>query len=85
MQRVRIGLTGLASVFLLVLIGTASISDEAPAAKAFQREDPLAQLGVAPGSSEASNKQAVNAAEEVLPPVLPPVPITPPPAPVMPE
>src|SRR3546814_6499543 len=33
MQRVRIGLTGLACVFLLVLIGTASISNEAPAAK----------------------------------------------------
>src|SRR3546814_1454436 len=56
MQRVRIGLTGLACVFLLVLIGTASISNEAPAAKPDKPEETLAQLGIAPGSGERSEE-----------------------------
>jgi hypothetical protein len=64
MQRVRIGLTGLAFVFLLVLLGAAvSRWGEDPAgnnmvaeanAEAEPRE-PLAELGVAPGESSASN------------------------------
>ncbi|MCY7397269.1 MAG: hypothetical protein LH466_00310 [Sphingomonas bacterium] len=64
-QRVRIGLTGLAFVFLLVLLGTAvSRSGEDPAAAPSQAnglgndvepEEPLAQIGVAPGQSSSQN------------------------------
>ena len=60
-QRVRIGLTGLAFVFLLVLLGTAvsrSGDDPPPApvtanglANDAEPEEPLAQIGVAPGQS----------------------------------
>ena len=64
MQRVRIGLTGLAFVFLLVLLGAAiSRWGEDPAANTMAAEanadaeptEPLAELGVAPGESSASN------------------------------
>ena len=64
MQRVRIGLTGLAFVFLLVLLGAAVSrwGQEAPnpnaAAQAnvdVEPNEPLAELGVAPGESSASN------------------------------
>jgi hypothetical protein len=64
MQRVRIGLTGLAFVFLLVILGAAVSrwSEEAPdnntvAAVNAEAEptEPLAELGVAPGESSASN------------------------------
>ena len=66
MQRVRIGLTGLAFVFLLVLLGAAisrwgaeeplqnTISaNEASAVE--EPNEPLAELGVAPGDSSAKN------------------------------
>jgi hypothetical protein len=56
-QRIRYGLTGLAFVFLMVLIGTAiSRSGEEPLDNATTSNiaeppsDPLAELGVAPGS-----------------------------------
>jgi hypothetical protein len=55
-QRIRYGLTGLAFVFLMVLIGTAvtSSKEEPPANEvtkiAEPPSDPLAELGVAPGS-----------------------------------
>lgn len=63
MQRIRIGLTGLAFVFLLVMLGTAiSRSTEnsaAPAnnanANASEPNEPLAELGVAPGDSGTNN------------------------------
>ena len=66
MQRVRIGLTGLAFVFLLVLFGAAisrwSADDAAMNNAALVNADadaeptePLAELGVAPGESSASN------------------------------
>lgn len=65
-QRVRIGLTGLAFVFLLVLLGTAisrSSDDPAPgstnmsgAAPSAEPEEPLAELGVAPGQSTSDNQ-----------------------------
>ena len=64
MQRVRIGLTGLAFVFLLVLLGAAisrwSAEDSAPNATNeinvdAEPNEPLAELGVAPGESSASN------------------------------
>ncbi|MDQ3145241.1 MAG: hypothetical protein M3Q57_10265 [Pseudomonadota bacterium] len=76
-QRVRIGLTGLALVFLLVLLGTAvsrssedssvpraeanlSVNDSVP-------DEPLAELGVAPGQSTTDNA-AVERAAEAAPP-----------------
>lgn len=64
MQRVRIGLTGLAFVFLLVLLGAAiSRWGEDETANNVAAEinadtepnEPLAELGVAPGESSASN------------------------------
>jgi hypothetical protein len=66
MQRVRIGLTGLAFVFLLVLLGTAisrSGGDAPPApepqvmanGEVAEPNEPLAELGVAPGESAADN------------------------------
>lgn len=58
-QRIRIGLTGLAFAFLLVLIGSAisrSGGDPAPPTAAERAADaepnePLAELGVAPSST----------------------------------
>ncbi len=71
-QRVRIGLTGLAFVFLLVLLGTAvsrSGDDSAAGqtqanglANGAEPEEPLAQIGVAPGQSTTDNG-ADNAAQ----------------------
>ena len=69
MQRVRIGLTGLAVVFLLVLLGAVirsfSSDDQAAmnmrsatagaASNAQEPTEPLAQLGVAPGNSDPQN------------------------------
>jgi len=63
-QRIRIGLTGLAFAFLLVLLGSIiskqgrDTSPEATAANAAaeankEPNEPLAELGVAPGSSSA--------------------------------
>ena len=67
MQRVRIGLTGLAIVFLFVLL-VASIgrwAGEEPPANAAnvtnntaEPNEPLAELGVAPGDSSAKNDSA---------------------------
>ncbi len=65
-QRIRIGLTGLAFAFLLVLLGSAvtrSGNDERSANALEQAaansapNEPLAELGVAPGGadSEANN------------------------------
>lgn len=60
-QRVRIGLTGLAFVFLLVLLGTAisrSGDQTDPVdnqAKVKDPEDPMAQIGAAPGSVAAND------------------------------
>ena len=57
MQRIRIGLTGLAFVFLLVLLGTAiSRSSEDSAAPTTQNQasgpsEPLAEIGAAPGAT----------------------------------
>jgi hypothetical protein len=63
-QRIRIGLTGLAFVFLLVIIGAAitrwsaepDSSNSAWAENAVaQPNDPLAEIGAAPGESSAAN------------------------------
>ena len=61
-QRIRIGLTGLAFAFLLVLLGSiisrSSRDDNANSAEQAstnQPSEPLAELGVAPGASEETN------------------------------
>jgi len=65
-QRIRIGLTGLAFVFVLVILGTA-VSRSGGGAKPGQTqangvansaepEEPLAQIGVAPGQSTTPNE-----------------------------
>jgi hypothetical protein len=61
-QRIRIGLTGLAFAFLLVLLGSIiskSSRDEsvnsAQQATGNQPSEPLAELGVAPGASATEN------------------------------
>jgi hypothetical protein len=62
-QRIRIGLTGLAFVFVLVLLGTAisrSSDDDGPGgaptnlAAAGEPNEPLAEIGAAPGQSPAN-------------------------------
>ena len=67
-QRIRIGLTGLAFAFLLVLLGSVisrSGNDDTLNAGADsitnEPSEPLAELGVAPG---ASNTQANNSSAE---------------------
>lgn len=66
-QRIRIGLTGLAIAFLLVLLGSvvlrASRDDSvntAGQASTNTPNEPLAELGVAPGSSETANNSSTN-------------------------
>jgi hypothetical protein len=64
MQRIRIGLTGLAFVFLLVLLVTAiSRSSDDANAPPIQNElavpnepnEPLAEIGAAPGTGTSTN------------------------------
>lgn len=52
MQRVRVGLTGLAAIFLLVLIAAAGIKPAASPVKPKAQAETLAVLGVAPGSGD---------------------------------
>ena len=61
-QRVRIGLTGLAFAFLLVLLGSVvSRSNRDATANSVQQastnepSEPLAELGVAPGAADADD------------------------------
>jgi hypothetical protein len=57
-QRIRIGLTGLAFAFLLVLLGSIisrsshDTGNEVQQVTANEPSEPLAELGVAPGASE---------------------------------
>lgn len=61
-QRIRIGLTGLAFAFLLVLLGSvisrSSADEPTPAenaiANAAEPNEPLAELGVAPGAADTA-------------------------------
>ena len=66
MQRIRYGLTGLALVFLIVLLGTAILrgggADEGNGVNAAQPNDPLGELGVAPGQSDGDNAATGNTA-----------------------
>src|SRR5947199_7590913 len=66
-QRVRIGLTGLAFAFLLVLLGSiisrSSRDDAANSvtqATSNEPSEPLAELGVAPGASDSTNNSSAN-------------------------
>jgi hypothetical protein len=77
MQRVRIGLTGLAFVFVLVLLAAIfnSPSDEEPitanlielgsngaVAQPAEPSEPLAELGVAPGNVDSNSAGGAGAA-----------------------
>lgn len=63
-QRIRIGLTGLAFAFLLVLLGSIisrsgrDNTNTTQPAVANQPSEPLAELGVAPGAPEDTNTSA---------------------------
>jgi hypothetical protein len=66
-QRIRIGLTGLAFAFLLVLLGSiVSRSSRDDSVNAVQQaatnepSEPLAEMGVAPGASESANNSSSN-------------------------
>lgn len=65
-QRIRIGLTGLAFAFLLVLLGSviSRSQDDDPVTQNQEQlnqaepDEPLAQLGVAPGGETAANNSS---------------------------
>jgi len=64
-QRIRIGLTGLAAAFIIVLFASAiSRSTHGDAANGVQQStknepsEPLAELGVAPGASDSANNSS---------------------------
>ena len=64
-QRIRIGLTGLAFAFLLVLLGSINSRsgrdgsvNAAQQSASNQPSEPLAELGVAPGASDAADNAA---------------------------
>lgn len=68
-QRIRIGLTGLAFAFLLVLLGSAitrsgagnHAGNAAAQAKAdSEPNEPLAELGVAPGAADSASNSGSN-------------------------
>jgi hypothetical protein len=67
-QRIRIGLTGLAAAFIIVLFASAisrSTGDRpinAAEAQAIANEpsEPLAELGVAPGASDSGNNSVTS-------------------------
>lgn len=61
-QRIRIGLTGLAFAFLLVLLGSIvsrssrdNVTNAADQAATNEPNEPLAELGVTPGGSSPGN------------------------------
>jgi hypothetical protein len=64
-QRIRIGLTGLAVAFLVVLLASVitrasrdDVTNAASQASENEPSEPLAQLGVAPGASDTSNNSS---------------------------
>jgi len=69
-QRIRIGLTGLGAAFLIVLFASAisrsshgkpgSDAETTSANEAAAPNEPLAELGVAPGAGPASNNSSSN-------------------------
>ena len=73
-QRIRIGLTGLAFVFLLVVLATAiSRSSEDPSKPPPEQNqltsdaepsEPLAEIGAAPGMTQANESEGAKPAEK---------------------
>jgi hypothetical protein len=68
-QRIRIGLTGLAFAFLLVLLGSIisrsnrdhSVNATQESSASSEPNEPLAELGVAPGASDqTANNSTTN-------------------------
>lgn len=66
-QRIRIGLTGLAIAFLLVLLGSVvsrssrdNVNSAAVQATENEPSEPLAEMGVAPGASGTANSSTNN-------------------------
>ncbi len=57
-QRIRLGITGLAMIFLIVLIAAAGMRPDRSMAPAGAQGDPLAQLGVAPSSAHEAAQRA---------------------------
>ena len=64
-QRIRIGLTGLAFAFLLVLLGSIisrwghdNTTNSAQQVATNEPSEPLAELGVAPGGSDAATNNS---------------------------
>lgn len=71
-QRIRIGLTGLAAAFVIVLffsiITRASrdeVSNAAQQAASNEPSEPLAELGVTPGASDTGNASANDSTNSV--------------------
>jgi hypothetical protein len=67
MQRVRVGLTGLAFIFLLMLIAAAGMRPSESVAPAEAEGETLAMLGVAPGSGDGGYFQHSTHREPVAP------------------
>ena len=60
MQRVRVGLTGLAVVLLIVMLATAvlrTVDQQAVGNADKSKDEPLADLGVAPGAPAENSAQ----------------------------
>ncbi len=68
MQRVRTGLTGLAAIFLMVLIAAAGLKPDHPATPRAAAGETLAVLGVAPGSGNETARKT-SAVQPAKPPV----------------
>ncbi|MDO9489164.1 MAG: hypothetical protein Q7J32_12370 [Sphingomonadaceae bacterium] len=58
MQRVRVGMTGLAFVFMLLLVAAAGMRPDRSVAPANAQGETLALLGVAPGSTDMLRRAA---------------------------
>lgn len=75
MQRIRIGLTGLAFVFLLVLIASAGMRPERSVAPEGAQGETLAMLGVVPGSGDEAvvrrNAQRIQPRPQQMKPPVP--------------
>ena len=66
-QRIRIGLTGLAAAFIIVMFASAiskssqdNNTNGVTQAVSNEPSEPLAELGVAPGASTTNNSAATN-------------------------
>lgn len=62
-RRIRLGLTGLAAIFLLVLIAAAGLRPTAQPTAVDSQAEPLAVLGVAPGAAPAAEEGLIQQAK----------------------